>query len=94
MNFSWSRKVSKHKAVDVDFSIAEGTPLRIIFSIDFAWDRNTDHAGLNFHLCLFDCHFGVMFYDTRHWDYDNECWVQHDSYGWVETNPGEWEHRP
>lgn len=93
MYHNWSWKVAKHKAVDIDINVLGSGPIRSILDIDFSWDRKTDHAGVKFHISVLGNYFGVMFYDTRHWDTDNNCWMAHDSYGWVETEPGNWEQR-
>jgi hypothetical protein len=33
-----------------------------------------DHAGWNFEIGLFGGIFVLSYYDTRHWDYENNCW--------------------
>lgn len=36
--------------------------------------RGQDHAGLRLSLALFGYSVKLDIYDSRHWDYDNNCW--------------------
>lgn len=36
------------------------------------WKR--DHVGFDFELNLFTFAINIRFYDSRHWDYENNCW--------------------
>lgn len=44
------------------------------FRVDTAW-RGRDHAGPEFELVLFGHTLSLRLYDSRHWDYDNRCWL-------------------
>ena len=38
-----------------------------------------DHAGLRMELGLVGYSVNLNFYDTRHWDYEHNKWVTHDT---------------
>lgn len=50
------------------------------FNLHFSLTRKCDHAGLRFELNILSFGFEFMVYDKRHWDYDNDRWIQ-GSYG-------------
>lgn len=78
----WSKKLSKHKAVDVDWNGPDlrrvRPPIRTVLLFDFQWSRKTDHAGISFSIGLLGAYVSVQFYDTRHWDHDNERWESYE----------------
>lgn len=43
--------------------------------VHFLWTLMKDHAGFEINLALFG--YGIEFniYDSRHYDYENHCWV-------------------
>lgn len=62
----------KHKAVSLQVSKFNSGEL---FGFDFAFSwRGEDHAGLFIDWTLFDYSVIFNFYDTRHWNYDKNCW--------------------
>ncbi len=43
------------------------------------WRTKCDHAGPNFIFSLLDLFWiNLSFYDTRHWDYENNCWQKYE----------------
>lgn len=88
--FTWSKKSDKkptHDLICEDWNLSKNKNLSIqltkgmstqvyelfLLKFDFTpWGR--DHAGLQFELCLFDITFHLEFYDSRHWDYENNKW--------------------
>ena len=46
-----------------------------LLKISFDWSLRCDHAGPSLELCLFGYGVEAKIYDTRHWDYDNDCWA-------------------
>lgn len=46
-----------------------------IFNFQFRLNRNCDHAGLNFTIEIWTLYFCVQVYDNRHWDYENNCYI-------------------
>ena len=55
------------------------TPNILGISIDTSW-RGSDHAGISIELILLKYTFCVKLYDSRHWDYDNNCWSLNKDY--------------
>ena len=45
-----------------------------LFHFEFRASWMTDHAGVSLWLGLLGFDVGLHFYDTRHWDYDNDRW--------------------
>jgi hypothetical protein len=68
--FVRSFKISKNKYCEFEIYRSD-----VIFSFDFQYSINRDHAGLNvgFGLLTFDMNFQM--YDTRHWDYEKKQWA-------------------
>jgi hypothetical protein len=45
------------------------------FKAKFEGNWKRDHAGFDFELNLFTFAINIIFYDCRHWDYENNCWA-------------------
>lgn len=71
-NRSWATPF-KHKFVELEFHTIES-----LVGGKFSWTTRRDHAGLDLRLSLagFCAHF--VFYDCRHWDYENNCWKTYE----------------
>ena len=48
-----------------------------LFRFVFEVTTQQDHAGINLELGLFGYEAHFTFYDSRHWDTDNNCWEVH-----------------
>jgi hypothetical protein len=59
-----------------------GLNLFQLFNIKLAWSRKCDHAGIIFDIEILGLDFEIYLYDTRHWDYDNDCWVKYEDDIW------------
>lgn len=46
-----------------------------LFALNFRITRKEDHAGLHFYFKFLPIEGAVSYYDTRHWDYENDKWV-------------------
>ena len=46
------------------------------FEVSVRW--KTDHAGISVWLGLLGFSVEAHFYDTRHWDFNNNCWEYYD----------------
>jgi hypothetical protein len=44
------------------------------FNFSLEWTRKCDHAGPKFTIEILSFYFCLQAYDTRHWDYDNNCY--------------------
>ena len=47
-----------------------------LLRFEFEFTTQQDHAGINLELALLGYHIGFTFYDNRHWDYENNCWME------------------
>ena len=52
-----------------------------LFHFEFRVSWMTDHAGVSLWLGLFGFDLGLHFYDTRHWDYENNRWEVYEEDG-------------
>lgn len=46
-----------------------------LIEIEFRHTKKRDHAGINIVLGIFGYLFSIRIYDSRHWDYKNNCWL-------------------
>lgn len=67
--------ISSFKIFEFDIVYSNSKPW---FLLHLDWSRNTDHAGLNFEICLFGYSIESKIYDTRHWDYENNTWKKNE----------------
>lgn len=65
-NKSWEFEIYKH-----DQNLLE-------FELDTSF-IGKDHAGVSISLGLFSYVISARLYDTRHWDYTNHCWREHEN---------------
>lgn len=68
-------KLSKHKSLEVQLSKAGYT----LIGVTFNWDTHCDHAGVRFDLRLFRHFFIIHFYDSRHWNDEENRYVDYDN---------------
>lgn len=69
---SW--KLSKYKAVDMDFHFIRPSltePTRLLLGMQFEVSYNCDHAGGSLDVSLIFIWFNICYYDTRHRENDD-----------------------
>lgn len=71
----YTKLIAKHKAFEVQVSKYADNFLE--FNLNLNW-RGEDHAGPSIEINLFGWTLCVKIYDTRHWDYENNCWQVYD----------------
>ena len=49
-----------------------------IIGFTFDFNMRQDHAGSGLKIELFGWSIDYRFYDSRHWDYVNNCWEKND----------------
>ena len=59
----------KNKFIELEF-----TKDFTLLSFMFDWTIRQSHAGLNVELGLFGYNVHFMFYDSRHWNNDTDCY--------------------
>ena len=55
--------------------------LYALFHFEFRVAWKTSHAGVSLWLGLLGFDVGLHFYDTRHWDYENDQWEVYEEDG-------------
>jgi len=67
------RSITKNKSIEIQFDKFEGSTN--IFSFIFNLTHSMDHAGLNISIDIWKYSFHFIIYDNRHWDYDNNRYI-------------------
>jgi hypothetical protein len=70
----WEPKLSRNKAMNFQISRFDSYYL-FDFALDIQFDGQ-DHAGPSLDIWILGFGFNWSFYDTRHWDYDKNSWVE------------------
>lgn len=73
--FSRSGKVSKNKSWELESY--KHSPVLFEIYIDTRFTGN-DHSGPSIALGLFSYVICARICDNRHWDYENNCWIEHE----------------
>ena len=70
-NILWSKygSITENKAWEYN-----GYRTGNIINVEFHWTLQGDHAGARLMLGLFGYEVELDFYDTRHWNYDQNTW--------------------
>jgi len=68
--FSFTKKICKNKYLEIE-GMYENYHL---FGFEFKVSFKEDHAGVRLSIKLFFRELSIVFYDSRHWDYENDCW--------------------
>lgn len=68
-----SKLLSKNKAVEFN-----GYRTNHIINVDLNFNPVGDHGGFHIMLGLFGYDVELHFYDTRHWNYDNNTWEYYE----------------
>lgn len=67
----WSGLFSKYKAWEVQLYYTADVLVEANLKIE---TTGHDHAGASIDFILLGFAVTAQIYDTRHWDYDNNCW--------------------
>lgn len=68
-----SKLIGKNKAVEFN-----GYRTNYIFNVDLQFKPVGDHGGFHIMLGVFGYDVELHFYDTRHWNYDNNDWEYYE----------------
>lgn len=74
--FLFDKVIASHKALSVQVEHFNWTSL-FGLSFDFS-PTGVDHAGLFVDFTILGLSVILNLYDTRHWDYENNCWEKID----------------
>lgn len=81
-NYDWCKdyfykswRVTKHKSLEIQLSKAGDT----LVGTAFRWDTHCDHAGVMFELNLLRHFFIINLYDNRHWNDEENRYVNYDN---------------
>lgn len=70
--FSFITKILSDDSIILYFKL---NILGDIFDFDLMFNKHTDHAGFKFNLTLFGFNLSFIIYDCRHWDDENNNWL-------------------
>lgn len=70
---TWS--ITKNKSIEVQLSKSG----KSLIGVSFDWATRCDHAGVMFELNLFRHFFIINFYDSRHWNYEEDRYVNYNN---------------
>jgi hypothetical protein len=73
--FSRVKQVAKYKFLEFEIYKYSDDLIRIQIEAMF---KCQDHGGCSLEFTLFGYGTILRLYDSRHWDYDNNCWVKYD----------------
>lgn len=73
--FCREKKLTKNKAYGIELTY-NSTSL-VSLELSFSW-RGHDHAGPSIELGLFGWCIHLHIYDTRHWNYEKNCWESYN----------------
>lgn len=75
--FNWSKLISKYKVFEIEVCRYNYFLLDVSISTCCS---GSDHAGPEVEIGAFGYSMSLKIYDTRHWDYENNCWEEyHDT---------------
>lgn len=69
----WNKSGSFTKNKHWEIELTKYSNYFLGIRLDACW-RGRDHAGFSVELMLLGYCFHVNIYDSRHWDYENNCW--------------------
>lgn len=65
-------KITKNKYYEIQLATWEATKY---FSFNIVWSYKGDHCGFTIDIEIYKLNLNATIYDTRHWDYDKDCFV-------------------
>jgi len=74
-NAIWCKSGSLCKFKGWEFNIYK---THYLINVDLSLNVRCDHAGFQIMLGLFGYSVELHFYDSRHWNYENNCWEVYD----------------
>ena len=67
-------KLFGHKAWELEHSYMS----TMLVDFDLLWSVRTDHAGFRITVGILGYGVGFQIYDTRHWNYERNCYEAYD----------------
>lgn len=67
--WAWGKKLTKHKAWECQIYRSN-----VLLEGEFSITHRQDHAGIKLEFGLLTWCLSFNIYDTRHWNYEAECW--------------------
>lgn len=65
------KSLTKNKHIEVESTYHSQTLFQFEVDVSFI---GKDHAGVSLDLTIFHRNLRVVFYDSRHWNYDTQTW--------------------
>ena len=69
----YNKKITKNKSLEIQFDFFNGSVS--IFKVYFEINHKCDHSGLHFFIDIWKYSFSFIFYDIRHFDYENNRYI-------------------
>jgi hypothetical protein len=69
---NWAGQITKYKWWEIEILKTEN-----LFRFEFQFTVMQDHAGVGLEIGLLGWEFHCGIHDSRHWDYENKCWVNY-----------------
>jgi len=73
MFFCYAKRLSTNKTFEIELSLLDEWEW---FNFSIKWSRKCDHAGVSLLIEFPKVFFNVLIHDNRHWDYDNDKFVE------------------
>jgi hypothetical protein len=73
---NWAGQVTENKWWEVEILKTEN-----LFRFEFQYTIRQDHAGLGLEVGLFGWEFHANIHDSRHWDYEKNCYYNYNEKG-------------
>lgn len=69
--WAFFKPISKNKNIEIELLKTNDHWFKIELNANFT---GQDHAGVSFEISLASYCLTLNIYDSRHWDYENNCW--------------------
>jgi len=73
---NFSKQLSENKFLEIEFNKWESPDS--YFSVVCSWTTKGDHNGFTFDVDIWRWSFSFKIYDTRHWDWEQNCYEVYD----------------
>lgn len=67
----WHKEIKSNKILEIE---AYYSSFSHLIDLHLSYSTKCDHAGVSFFITLLGLTLSIEFYDTRHWNCDNNIW--------------------
>lgn len=77
----WFAQLTKHVFIEIEFQyIPHSEEWYNWIYLGGSLSRKRDHAGFEINIDLYRFSFHFIIYDHRHWNYDEDRWVNYEDF--------------